>query len=112
MAGLEEKREKRKAEHPEGRRGRGFRRGFRGGARFGFNMAELLGDGVIDSDELAGLPEGHPLTNPDGPFAAAAADGEITQQEIQDVLEQLRAERRSRGPRFGEDASDVEGTSV
>ncbi len=110
LSALQEKWEEIKADKPDRRQGPG--RGFRRGARFGINMAELLEDGVIDADELAGLPEGNPFTNPDGPFADAAADGQITEQEIQDVLEQLRAERGDRGPRFSEGAPDVEGANV
>jgi hypothetical protein len=84
----------------------------RGGALQGVLDELVAENGVIDADELASLPDGNPLANPDGPFAAAAADGEITQQEIQDVLEQLRGERREGGPRLGGDVPDVEGASV
>lgn len=75
---------------------------FRGRRGFGHNFGELrdmLEDGVIDADELASLGEDHPLNNPDGPFADAAADGEITQEE----LEELRASFGPRGARgFGQ----------
>jgi hypothetical protein len=111
---MQEKWEELEASRPEGRRGPGHR-GFRSGARLGFHMGELLADGVIDADELAGLPDGHPLTNPDGPFGEALADGQITEQEFQDVLEALRAEREGGGrfgPRFGSEEPDVEGASV
>ena len=103
IAALQEKREELKANRPEGegRRGRGFGRGGHSG-----NLAELLEDGVIDAAELAELPDGHPLTDPDGPFAEALEDGEITEDELQE----LRAGRRAhRGDRLG---SDVEGINV
>ncbi len=111
LSALKAKWEELKADRPDG--GERHRRGFRRGARFGINIAELLEDGVIDAAELAELPEGHPFTNPDGPFADAAADGQITEEELRDVLEQLREERGGRhGPRRGEEASDVEGANV
>jgi len=75
---------------------RGFGgRGHHGGGDFGLMGA--LEDGVIDADELAALPEGHPLTDPDGPAAAYLADGQLTQEE----LDQMRAEHRSQF-HFGE----------
>jgi polyhydroxyalkanoate synthesis regulator phasin len=108
IAALEEKWEELRANRPEGfrRHGPGFGRGFRSGARFGFHMAELLEDGVIDAAELAELPDGHPLTNPDGPFGDALQDGEITAEELRDVHDQLREQRRERFD------GDVEGTSL
>lgn len=106
IAALEEKREELKANRPDGFRGHGFRRGFHRGARFGFNLAELLEDGVIDAAELAGLPDGHPLTNPDGPFAGALEDGQITAEELQEIRDRLREQRRDR---FG---AGVEGTDA
>ena len=111
LSALEAKWEELKADRPDGgvRHGRGFRRG----ARFGINLAELLEDGVIDASELAELPEDHPFTNPDGPFADAAADGQITEQELRDVLEQLKEERGDRpGRSFGGEDVSVEGTNV
>lgn len=68
--------------------------------RFHFQLGQLLEDGVIDADELAELGEDHPLNDPDGPFADAAADGEITQEE----LEELRGSLGFRGPRNVEDS--------
>ncbi|MEA3501489.1 MAG: hypothetical protein U9R47_01835, partial [Actinomycetota bacterium] len=38
-----------------------FKRGF----HRGFAMGGILEDGVIDADELAELPDGHPLKDPD-----------------------------------------------
>jgi polyhydroxyalkanoate synthesis regulator phasin len=104
VAALEAKWEELRADRPDGFRG--HRRGFRAGARFGFHLAELLEDGVIDASELAELPEGHPFTDPDGPFADALEDGEITAEELRDVREELREQRQER---FG---GDVEGTNA
>lgn len=57
-------------------------------------LRALLEDGVIDSDELAGLPEGHPLTDPDGPFAGALEDGQITIEELEELRGEFRSPRR------------------
>lgn len=102
FAALQEKREELKANRPEGGHGRGSRRG----AQFGMNLAELLEDGVIDAAELAELPEGHPFNNPDGPFADALVDGQITAEEIQEIRDLRHQERQDR---LG---ADVEGTNV
>lgn len=101
LAAIQEKREEFAANHPDG-----FRRGFRRGAHFGFNLRGLLEDGVIDAAELAELPEGNPLTDPDGPFAEALEDGEITVEELREVREEMREQRRSAS------GADVEGTSA
>ena len=73
--------------------------GFRGGNHL--EMRSFLEDGVIDADELAQLPDGHPLTDPDGPAADYLDDDQLTAEE----LEELHAEfggRRGHGPRgFG-----------
>lgn len=79
---------------------RGHRRGpgFRDGFRRGFDMRGLLEDGVIDADELAGLGPDHPLNDPDGP-AADYVEGGLTQQELEQIHEQLREQRPYRfGP--------------
>lgn len=108
-AALQEKWEEIKAERPEGKHGPGFRRGFRGG----YQLRGLLEDGVIDAEELAALPDGHVLTDPEGPFAEVAADGEITEEEFRSVVEALRESGEGRfRPRFGGEAPDVEGTSA
>lgn len=70
----------------------------RRGARAGWQIAEMLEDGVIDADELAALPEGHPLTDPDGPAADFLDDGQLTEDE----LDELRSQRRQ-GPSGGGD---------
>jgi hypothetical protein len=67
-----------------GRFGRGFRQGFHLGA--------LLDDGVIDEEELASLPDDHPLKDPDGP-AADYLSGGLTLEELNQIREQHRAER-------------------
>jgi hypothetical protein len=74
-------------------------RGFRDGARF--EMRGFLEDGVIDADELAQLPEGHPLTDPDGPAAEYLDDGKLTAEELEE-LHANRGGHRGHGPRgFG-----------
>lgn len=52
-------------------------------------MQEFLADGVITADELAQLPEDHPLRDPEGPAAEYLADGQLTADE----LAQLRPHR-------------------
>ncbi len=65
-----------------------FRSRGRGFFHRGFHLGALLEDGVIDADELAELGEDHPLNDPDGPAAEYLDDGQLTQEE----LEELRAE--------------------
>ena len=65
----------------------------RRGMRAGWQIAEMLEDGVIDASELAELPEGHPLADPEGPAAEYLEDGQLTAEE----LEALRAAKRSSG---------------
>ena len=69
------------------RRHRDFRRGFR--------LGGLLADGEITADELAELPDDHPLKDPDGPAAEYLEDGRLTQDELRQLHEQRRAERRA-----------------
>lgn len=57
--------------------------------------SHLLEDGVISADEIAELPENHPFNNPDGPFAEAMEDGQITQAEWDAVVEELKSARES-----------------
>ncbi len=79
----------------------GFRdRGHRG-HRGGFDVGALLEDGVIDADELATLPEDHPLLADDGPLADALADGEVTQEELDAARDSF-----GDGHRFGRGGSD------
>jgi hypothetical protein len=47
---------------------------------------------VIDADELAQLPEGSPLTDPEGPAAPYLEDGQITQEELDELMADLQAE--------------------
>jgi hypothetical protein len=58
--------------------------------RAGWQIAELLEDGVIDAAELAELPEGHPLADPDGPAAAYLDDGQLTADELAEMRSQFR----------------------
>lgn len=70
----------------------------RRGAKFGFELAGMLADGVIDASELAQLPEGHPLANPEGPAAPYLEDGQLTIDELKQIRDQFRAEHQ---PTFG-----------
>lgn len=89
-----------------------FSHRIRGFGRFGFG--DLLEDGVIDADELAELGEGHPLNDPDGPAAEYLDDGQLTEDELTEMMEELRSGRfGGEGSRFGnpldtDDADAVE----
>jgi hypothetical protein len=73
-----------RADNP-GRFERGFKRGFA--------MGGLLEDGVIDAAELAELPDDHPLNDPDGPAAEYLTDGQLTEDELKQLGEQLHERR-------------------
>ena len=73
-----------RADNP-GRFERGFKRGFA--------MGGLLEDGVIDAAELAELPDDHPLNDPDGPAAEFLTDGQLTEDELKQLGEQLHERR-------------------
>lgn len=60
-----------------------------------------LEDGVITADEAATLPDS-PLTDTEGPLADAWADGELTQDELQEA----HGEFRGHGPRGFEGRGD------
>jgi hypothetical protein len=68
-------------DHP-GRLERGF--------KHGFALGGLLEDGVIDAAELAELPDDHPFNDPDGPAAKFLADGQLTEDELHQIGDQLR----------------------
>lgn len=57
----------------------------------------FLEDGVIDSDELAQLGDDHPFNDPDGPWADAASDGQITREELARVGQLWRHYRNGDG---------------
>lgn len=59
----------------------------------GLDMHGLLEDGVIDSDELAELPDDHPLKDPDGPAAEFLEDGELSADELKQLGEHRRPPR-------------------
>ena len=91
MAALEARHEEVRAEmeawreENPGRFERGFKRGFA--------MGGLLEDGVIDATELAELPDDHPLNDPDGPAAEFLGDGQLTEDELKQLGEQLHERR-------------------
>lgn len=64
-------------------------------------IAGFLDDDVITADELAQLPADHIFNDPDGPFADAVADGELTRDEIAEVIPHQRRDSFRRGVRFG-----------
>lgn len=74
----------------------GFRPGRRHPVRAGFRLHELLEDGVIDADELAGLPEDSPIFDADGPFAPYLVDGELTEEELEELKAIREAEMEER----------------
>ncbi|MFV1999367.1 MAG: hypothetical protein ACC654_03280 [Acidimicrobiia bacterium] len=56
----------------------------------------LLADGVITAEEIAELPEDHPLRTGDSKFSELLEDdGQITREEIQSFFEAQRAEREA-----------------
>lgn len=56
----------------------------------------LLADGVISAEEIAELPEDHPLRTGDSPLSELLEDdGQITREELQDFREARRAEREA-----------------
>ena len=90
---MEARRDELKSQRGEGFPGRGF--GHRGGPG-GFGgpgLGSLLDDGVIESDELAELPEDHPLLDADGPAAPYLEDGELTMDELEELHETWRKRR-------------------
>ena len=60
-------------------------------------IAEFLDDDVIDASELSQLGDDHPFNDPDGPFADAASDGEITRDELRELRRQHRGPHRGGG---------------
>lgn len=67
--------------------GRGFKRGF--------HLGGLLEDGVIDSDEIAELPDDHPLKDPNGPAAKYLGDDQLTKEELQELRQELHEQRQA-----------------
>lgn len=55
--------------------------------------SEFLDDGVIDSGELAQLPEDSLLRDPEGPVATALGDGQLTETELREAGLQVRSPR-------------------
>ena len=49
------------------------------------HLESFLEDDVLTSEEIAELPFAARLTDPDGPFAGALEDGQITKEELEDV---------------------------
>lgn len=61
----------------------------------------FLEDDVITASELAQLPDDHPFNDPEGPFAEAVADGELTRDEIREARPHPRHGAFRRGAHFG-----------
>lgn len=64
-------------------------------------MRQFAEDGVFTADELAQLGEDHPFNDPDGPYAEAAADGELTLEEIRRIRQHPRWNAFRHGARLG-----------
>lgn len=95
---------------------RGDGQGSRGFGRHGFQLpgrfGAFLDDGVIDSDELAQLGEAHPLNDPEGPAAPYLEDGQITQEELEELMAELAPfGRRGHSGTDQDDESDAEESS-
>lgn len=56
---------------------------------------------MITADELSQLPDDHPFNDPDGPFADALADGQLTRDELAEVHPHPRRDRFKRGVGLG-----------
>ncbi|HVR78236.1 MAG TPA: ABC transporter permease subunit [Acidimicrobiia bacterium] len=56
-------------------------------------VSEFLDDDVIDSGELAQLPEDSVLRDPEGPAAEALGDGQLTEAELREAGLQVRSPR-------------------
>ena len=61
----------------------------------GHDLRGLLDDGVISGEELAELPDDHPLNDPDGPAAEYLDDGELTEDELGEIRREFHAARRA-----------------
>ncbi len=61
----------------------------------GPKVREFLDDGVITADELAQLPDGHPLRDPDGPAAEYLDDGQLTKDELQQMRQTFIDQRQA-----------------
>ena len=92
-AALEAKHDELRAEFGDRRSPRGFRGD--GGLR------ALLEDGVIDADELAELPEDHPVFDPEGPFADYLDDDQLTIEELEEIRGEMAPHDGFRGRGFG-----------
>lgn len=70
-------------------------RGRKGGRghKHGSDVREYLEDGVIDATELAELPDDHPLKDSEGPAAEFLDDGELTEDELRQIGDQLHERR-------------------
>ncbi len=64
-------------------------------------IESFLDDDVITEDELAQLPDDHPFNNPDGWFAGALKDGQLTRAQIEQARPSRRGEWFKRGIRWG-----------
>ncbi len=60
-------------------------------------IRRLAEDGQITAEELASLPEGHPLRDPDGPAAEYLDDGILTLEELKAIREAFVAQRKADG---------------
>lgn len=68
--------------------------------QFREQMQSFLADGQLTEDELAQLPEDHPLLDPDGP-AAPYLEGGLTADELAELRSEFGPHRGPGGPGHG-----------
>jgi len=68
---------------------------FRRHRGLGPQVRSFLEDGVITAEELAQLPEGHPLRDPNGPAAKYLDDGKLTRDELQQMRQEFMTQHQA-----------------
>ena len=61
---------------------------------------EFWEDDVLTSDEISQLPSADRITAPDGPFAEALEDGQITREEFEEIRSDHGRDRWGKGHRI------------
>lgn len=75
--------------------------------RIGFQLGQWLADGVITAEELAELPDDHPIFSEDSPAAPYLEDGQITQEEFDQLRTDIKERVRDRmGPAEGDEDTE------
>ena len=65
-------------------------------------LESFWSDGVLTSAEIAQLPFAYRFTDPDGPFADALEDGQITKEEFEAIAKEFRGAKHKRRRHFGQ----------